>query len=85
MDNTAQVTVTETENSVLYSAGNQPPAVLIVHTHGTECYSQNGSTYSDAEIGFRSKDTEENMIAVGKKQHRPYPSSEFQFALHNHA
>ena len=67
MDNTAQVTVTETENSVLYSAGNQPPAVLIVHTHGTECYSQNGSTYSDAEIGFRSKDTEENMIAVGKK------------------
>lgn len=66
-DNHAQVTVTETENSVLYSAGSQPPAVLIVHTHGTECYSQNGSTYSDAEIGFRSKDTDENMIAVGKK------------------
>ncbi len=66
-DNPVQVTVTETGESVLYSAGNQPPAVLIVHTHGTECYSQNGSTYSDAEIGFRSKDTGENMIAVGKK------------------
>ena len=61
------------------------PAVLIVHTHGTECYSQNGSTYSDAEIGFRSKDTEENMIAVGKKQ--PQTLSQFGISvLHcNHA
>lgn len=66
-ENPAQVTVTETEGSMLYSVGNQSPTVLIIHTHGTECYSQNGSSYSEAEIGFRSKDTNENMIAVGKK------------------
>ena len=44
------------------------PLVLIVHTHGTEAFSLEGSTsYSETTNIPRSTNTEENIISVGKK------------------
>ena len=41
------------------------PYILIIHTHGTEAYSNDGAdTYTDADT-FRSTDTEKNVVAVG--------------------
>ncbi len=44
------------------------PLVLIVHTHGTEAYSDDGATYysSDSNDHARSEDTRENVVAIGK-------------------
>ena len=46
---------------------SKAPLVLIVHTHGTEAYSQDGALYQEEgkEIG-RSSDTSKNVVAVGK-------------------
>ncbi len=51
-------------NSAIYPVGN--PVVLIVHTHGTEAYSEEGSiSYSsDSELA-RSDDITKNVVAVG--------------------
>lgn len=53
----------------LYSApypvsGGDGPAVLILHTHGTECYG-NGEWYAE-DTSFRTTDTERNVVAVGR-------------------
>ena len=45
------------------------PTVLIIHTHGTEAYSENGAiSYKDdgGELA-RSKDTDKNVVSVGKR------------------
>ncbi len=44
------------------------PVVLIIHTHGTEAYSENGaiSFPADAQNYARTSDTEKNVVAVGK-------------------
>lgn len=41
------------------------PLVLIIHTHGTEAYSENGALYCSPSAVQRSSHTDENMIAVG--------------------
>lgn len=41
------------------------PLVLIIHTHGTECYSENGFSYSDS-TSTRTQDVNKNIVAVGK-------------------
>lgn len=46
-----------------FSLDEYVPVVLIIHTHGTEAYSD-GSTYSENE-DFRSTDIDENVVAVG--------------------
>ena len=43
--------------------GADAPVVLIVHTHGTEAYS-NGVSYS-ADESFRTEDASQNVVAVG--------------------
>ncbi len=51
-------------NTAVYPAGD--PVVLIVHTHGTEAYSEEGSiSYSDNGELARSDDITENVVAVG--------------------
>ncbi len=48
-------------------AGEGEPLVLIIHTHGTEAYSdENSISYSEANSAPRSSDTEKNVVAVGK-------------------
>lgn len=44
------------------------PMVLIVHTHATEGYSEDGAIYcdDDAENFARSKDSSKNMLAIGR-------------------
>lgn len=53
------------------------PTVLVVHTHGTECYADSSESFSSADVnghyGFytsssktRTEDTEKNMIAIGE-------------------
>ncbi len=45
--------------------GSEAPVVLIVHTHGTESYTEeNTETYSDKD-NCRSTDTSKNVVAVG--------------------
>ncbi len=56
---------------------NSEPVVLVVHTHGTECYSDNSESFASADIngnyGFytnssttRTSDTEKNVVAIGE-------------------
>lgn len=53
-------------NAYPISYSNAAPLVLIVHTHGTECYMQNGAiTYSDT-TPTRSKDINSNVVGIGK-------------------
>ena len=49
-----------------YNANSDEPLVLIIHTHATECYSRENSTYYDPDGSTRSTDESINMIAVGK-------------------
>lgn len=47
------------------SAGEKP-LVLILHTHATECYSEEGAVSYTDDTSFRTEDTGKNMVAVGK-------------------
>ena len=50
-----------------YLSASKSPMVLIVHTHATESFCEDGATYCDTTVEYaRSKDTSKNMIAVGK-------------------
>ena len=49
-----------------YIKDSNDPLVLIIHTHATECYSRENSTYYDPDSSTRSNDEKINMIAVGK-------------------
>ena len=49
-----------------YDPDSNDPLVLIVHTHATECYSRDNSTYYDPQSSTRSTDDSINMLAVGK-------------------
>ena len=42
------------------------PTVLIIHTHGTECYLPDKTEYYLADTPTRSADTSINVVAVGK-------------------
>lgn len=51
-------------NSAVYPAGD--PIVLIIHTHGTEAYSEEGAiSYSESAELARSSDVNRNVVAVG--------------------
>ncbi len=44
------------------------PLVLIIHTHGTECYnSYPGGKYMSEQTPSRSGDTDENVVSIGSK------------------
>ena len=45
-------------------AGGGQPRVLILHTHGTEAYSDGSGRYDDS-TSFRSRDITQNVVAVG--------------------
>ena len=42
------------------------PLVLILHTHATECYTDEGNVSYTKDNSFRSTDTSKNIVAVGK-------------------
>lgn len=46
---------------------DQNPLVLIVHTHGTECYSNTDGNMYEKDMPTRSLDTNENVVSVGKE------------------
>lgn len=48
--------------------GSDAPLVLILHTHGTEAYSEN------AETGYRSLDAELGVVSVGREMKRIFES-----------
>ncbi len=48
------------------AAPDAPPLVLIYHTHGTEGYAEEGVTSYRKKDLPRSRDTEKNVVAVGK-------------------
>lgn len=45
---------------------DKEPLVLIIHTHATESFACEGENSYTAGYEFRSKDTEKNMVAVGR-------------------
>lgn len=47
------------------STSTAAPTVLIIHSHGTECYLPSGDTY-DENAPTRSTDTSINVVAVGR-------------------
>ncbi len=44
---------------------NGQPAVLIVHSHATECFTKGEGEVFDCHAQFRSKDTNYNMVSIG--------------------
>ena len=46
--------------------GTGEPYILILHTHGTEAYSAEGQSSYTPSDSFRSVDTSENVVAVGR-------------------
>lgn len=48
------------------SADNTQPLVLIVHTHGTECYLPDNTVTYTADTPTRTTDTQLNVVAVGR-------------------
>ena len=42
------------------------PTVLIIHTHGTECYLPDGTNYYTSDTPTRTANTDHNVVAVGK-------------------
>ena len=69
LPNTEMLLDTELTHRIpLEYLSSSSPTVLIIHTHGTEAYSQNGAI-SYLESGgdiARSDDTEKNVVAVGR-------------------
>ena len=49
-----------------YCPESSDPLVLVIHTHATECYSREASTYFEEDSKTRTVDEKYNMIAVGK-------------------
>ena len=48
-------------------SNNEGPVVLILHTHGTEAYSEKGAiSYLESGELARSNDTSKNVVAVGE-------------------
>lgn len=45
--------------------GTDAPVVLILHTHGTESFAEDGAAYTSEEE-YRSLDPDDNMLAVGR-------------------
>lgn len=45
--------------------GADAPVVLIVHTHGTEAYAENGADTYSTKDNCRTADTSKNVVAVG--------------------
>lgn len=57
--------------------GEEEPLVLVVHTHGTECYADSNESFASADIdgnyGYytdssltRTTDTDKNVVAIGE-------------------
>lgn len=54
-----------TASEIYTQYGKNAPVVLIMHTHGTEAYSETEDSYT-AEGPFRSNDTSKNVVAIGE-------------------
>ena len=65
---TAALLAQKLGNGYTQLSSAQGPLVLIVHTHGTEAYSEEGaiSYPSDTQNYARTSDTRKNVVAVGK-------------------
>ena len=48
-----------------YDPESTKPLVLVIHTHATECYSRESSTYFEEGSKTRTVDDRYNMVAVG--------------------
>lgn len=48
------------------SEPTEHPLVLILHTHGTESYLEEGASYAEADDGFHSKDPEKTVVEAGR-------------------
>ncbi len=58
--------IEEMANMPFYEEISNEPLVLIVHTHGTESFSNNTPYYNDTFNYPRSENVSENVVAVGK-------------------
>lgn len=59
--------IAEKAKNIAPAAVTDEPLVLIVHTHGTESFAEEGICYYNDEINYpRSEDVSKNIVAVGK-------------------
>ena len=61
----AMVSDVETPGEIYAQYGKTAPIVLIIHTHGTECYRAEDQTESRAGDHFRSNDPLRSIVSVG--------------------
>ncbi len=55
-----------TYTKTVSSNNEYQPLVLIIHTHGTECYMPDGAETYTADMPTRKQDISANVVAVGK-------------------
>ena len=55
------------ESKLGFDMKGEGPKVLIVHTHATECYAEEGATMYSADKSDRCLEEDKNVIAVGAK------------------
>lgn len=65
---------TPTVDRIKDEYGEGEPAVLIIHTHGTESYSPEGADFYSPEGDFRCKNEDESVIAVGSVMAKVFES-----------
>lgn len=66
---------TPTVDRIKEEYGEGAPAVLIIHTHGTESYSPEGADFYSPEGDFRCENEDESVIAVGKVMAKVFESA----------
>ncbi|MBR6514562.1 MAG: stage II sporulation protein P [Clostridia bacterium] len=54
------------QGGISHISTKQQPLVLIVHTHATEAFTEEGVDTYTAQTTFRSSDKSKNMVAVGR-------------------
>ena len=56
------------------SLGADGPQILIVHTHGSEAYTPDGTDVYEASGSYRTTDTQYNMVRVGDEMAKVFES-----------
>lgn len=58
----------KSDNGFAQLSVQSSPVVLIVHTHGTEAYSENGALYCKETVDYaRTNDARKSVVSVGEK------------------
>lgn len=75
-------------SKLTFDMKGEGPKILIVHTHATECYSEEGAVSYSPDKSDRTLDVEKNVVAVGEKMKQIFEANGIETihdtTLHDH-